>query len=84
MGKKSPSRRVFCRNQLVSPIAHDTMTTKPTHGGARQGAGRLPSSKARRSLTIRLSEPARDRLDEIKRATGESSSSVLERALRLL
>ena len=57
-------------------------TMKPTHGGKRPGAGRKPQVKAKRSLTIRLSEPARDRLDEIKRATGESSSSVLERALK--
>ena len=57
---------------------------KPTHGGSRPGAGRKPTSKAKRSLTIRLSEPALTRLDAIKQATGESASSVLERALRLL
>ena len=53
---------------------------KPTHGGKRPGAGRKPS-KAKRSLTIRLTEPARARLGEIKQATGESASGVLERAL---
>ena len=54
---------------------------KPTHGGKRPGAGRNPTSKAKRSLTIRLTEPARARLGEIKQTTGESASSVLERAL---
>ena len=70
------------RMLLVPPQLSPLM--KPTHGGARPGAGRKPTSKAKRSLTIRLSEAARTRLDAIKQATGESASSVLERALRLL
>ena len=56
------------------------MPNNPTHGGKRTGAGRKPS-KAKRSLTIRLSETARARLDAIKQATGESFSAILEQLL---
>ena len=58
------------------------MSANPTHGGKRPNAGRKPQGKAKRSLTIRLSEPARARLADIKRETGGSFSAIIEHLLK--
>ena len=56
---------------------------KPTHGGKRPNAGRKPASTPRKRVTIALSEPARQRLADIKQDTGMSFSSILEQFLTL-
>jgi hypothetical protein len=50
---------------------------KPTHGGKRPNAGRKPGTP-RKSLTIRLSEPAMARLDELRDSTGISAGKLVE------
>ena len=57
------------------------MTPKPTHGGKRTNAGRKPAETPRKAITVRLSEPARQRLADIKRETGKSHSAILEDAI---
>jgi len=55
---------------------------KPTHGGKRPGAGRKPANTARKAVTVRLSEPARQTLAELKRDTGKSYGTILEQLLQ--
>jgi hypothetical protein len=50
---------------------------KPTHGGKRPGAGRKPG-KPRKSLTIRLSQPALARLNQLRETTGTSAGKLVE------
>jgi len=50
---------------------------KPTHGGKRPGAGRKPGNP-RQSLSIRISEPAMSRLDELRESTGISAGKLVE------
>ena len=51
---------------------------KPTtHGGKRPGAGRKPGNP-RQSLSIRISEPAMARLDELRKSTGISAGRIVE------
>ena len=50
---------------------------KPTHGGKRPGAGRKPGNP-RQSLSIRISEPAMARLDELRESTGISAGKLVE------
>lgn len=49
-----------------------------THGGKRPGAGRKPAETPRKAITVRLSEPARNRLHQLKRDTGKSFTAILE------
>ena len=51
---------------------------KHTHGGKRPNAGRKPAETPRKAITVRLSEPARDRLHQLKRETGKSFTAILE------
>jgi hypothetical protein len=53
------------------------MKSKPTHGGKRPNAGRKPGTP-RKSLTIRLSEPAMARLHELRETTGTSAGRLIE------
>ena len=53
---------------------------KPTHGGKRTNAGRKPGTPRKR-VTVAMSEPARNRLADIKRDTGMSYSAILEQFL---
>jgi len=50
---------------------------KPTHGGKRTNAGRKPGTP-RKAVTVRLSEPARQRLADIKSDKGKSYGEILE------
>jgi hypothetical protein len=54
---------------------------KPTHGGKRTNAGRKPAETPRKAVTVRLSEPVRNRLADIKRETGMSYSAILEQLI---
>jgi hypothetical protein len=55
---------------------------KPTHGGKRHNAGRKPGTPRKR-VTVALSEPARQRLADIKRDTGKSFTAILEALLEI-
>ena len=50
---------------------------KPTHGGKRPNAGRKPGTP-RKSLTIRLSEPALAKLHKLRETTGTSAGRLVE------
>ena len=50
---------------------------KPTHGGKRPGAGRKPGNP-RQSLSIRLSQPAMARLEQLRESTGISAGKIVE------
>ena len=50
---------------------------KPTHGGKRLGAGRKPGNP-RQSLSIRLSQPAMARLNQLREFTGISAGKIVE------
>jgi hypothetical protein len=50
---------------------------KPTHGGKRPGAGRKPG-KPRRTLSIRLSQPALAKLNQLRETTGTSAGKLVE------
>jgi hypothetical protein len=50
---------------------------KPTHGGKRPNAGRKPGNP-RKSLTIRLSEPAMAKLEQLRESTGTSAGKLVE------
>jgi len=52
-----------------------------THGGKRPNAGRKPGTP-RNAVTVRLSEPARKTLAELKRDTGKSYGTILEQLLQ--
>ena len=47
------------------------------HGGKRPNAGRKPGNP-RQSLTIRLSEPAMARLQNLRESTGTSAGRLIE------
>jgi hypothetical protein len=49
---------------------------KPTHGGKRPNAGRKPGTP-RKSLTVRLSEPAMAKLHELRETTGTSAGRLI-------
>ena len=51
------------------------------HGGKRPNAGRKPAETPRKAVTVRLSEPVRNRLTDIKRETGKSYSAILEQLI---
>jgi len=51
--------------------------SKPTHGGKRPGAGRKPGNP-RQSLSIRISEPAMARLEQLRESTGISAGKLVE------
>jgi hypothetical protein len=53
------------------------MTPKPTHGGKRPNAGRKPGTP-RKSLTVRLSEPAMAKLEQLRESTGTSAGKLIE------
>ena len=48
-----------------------------THGGKRPGAGRKPGNP-RQSLSIRISEPAMARLEQLRESTGISAGKLVE------
>ena len=50
---------------------------KPTHGGKRPNAGRKPGTP-RKSLTVRLSEPALAKLHQLRETTGASAGKLVE------
>jgi hypothetical protein len=50
---------------------------KPTHGGKRPNAGRKPGTP-RKSLTIRLSESAMAKLEQLRESTGTSAGKLVE------
>ena len=50
---------------------------KPTHGGKRPGAGRKPGNP-RQSLSIRISQPAMAKLDQLRESTGISAGKLVE------
>ena len=51
---------------------------KPTqHGGKRPNAGRKPGTP-RKSITVRLSEPAMAKLHELRETTGTSAGRLIE------
>jgi hypothetical protein len=50
---------------------------KPTHGGKRPNAGRKPGTP-RKSLTVRLSEPALAKLRNLRETTGTSAGRLIE------
>ena len=54
---------------------------KPTHGGKRPGAGRKPANTARKAVTVRLSESARQHLADTKSDTSKSYSAIIEALL---
>ena len=49
----------------------------PTHGGKRPGAGRKPGNP-RQSLSIRISQPAMARLEQLRESTGISAGKLVE------
>jgi hypothetical protein len=53
------------------------MTTPTTHGGKRPGAGRKPGNP-RQSLSIRISEPAMAKLEQLRESTGISAGKLVE------
>ena len=53
------------------------MKSKPTHGGKRPGAGRKPGNP-RQSLSIRISQPAMFRLEQLRESTGISAGKLVE------
>jgi hypothetical protein len=50
---------------------------KPTHGGKRPGAGRKPGNP-RQSLSIRISQPAMAKLEQLRQSTGISAGKLVE------
>ena len=50
---------------------------KPTPGGKRPGAGRKPGNP-RQSLSIRISQPAMAKLDQLRESTGISAGTLVE------
>jgi len=48
-----------------------------THGGKRPGAGRKPGNP-RRTLSVRLSEPAMAKLNALRKATSMSAGRIVE------
>ena len=50
---------------------------KPTHGGKRPGAGRKPGNP-RQSLSIRISQPAMAKLEQLRESTGISAGKLVE------
>ena len=50
---------------------------KPQHGGKRPNAGRKPG-KPRKSLTVRLSEPAMAKLNQLRETTSTSAGRLIE------
>jgi hypothetical protein len=50
---------------------------KPTHGGKRPGAGRKPGNP-RQSISIRISEPAMAKLEQLRQSTGISAGKLVE------
>jgi hypothetical protein len=50
---------------------------KPTHGGKRPNAGRKPGTP-RKSLTVRLSEPAMAKLRQLQEASGTGAGTLIE------
>lgn len=51
--------------------------TPTTHGGKRPGAGRKPGNP-RQSLSIRISQPAMARLEQLRESTGISAGKLVE------
>jgi hypothetical protein len=47
------------------------------HGGKRPGAGRKPGNP-RQSLSIRISEPAMAKLEQLRESTGISAGKLVE------
>lgn len=54
------------------------MKENNTHGGKRTNAGRKPAETPRKAVTVRLSDPVRNRLADIKRETGKTLTAILE------
>ena len=50
---------------------------KIQHGGKRPNAGRKPGNP-RKSLTVRLSQPALAKLNKLREATGTSAGRLVE------
>jgi hypothetical protein len=46
-----------------------TMTSKPTRGGARPGAGRKPRAIPRKAVTVRLEPKHADKLRKLSKAS---------------
>ena len=53
------------------------MKKPTTHGGKRPNAGRKPGTP-RKSLTVRLSEPAMAKLNKLRETTGTSAGRLIE------
>jgi len=52
---------------------------KPTHGGARKGAGRPASGKAGVNLTVRLPPATKARIKALAAKAGVSASEIVRR-----
>ena len=52
---------------------------KPTHGGARNGAGRRASGKVSENLTVRLPVATKARIKALAAKAGVSASEIVRR-----
>ena len=59
------------------------MTPKPTHGGARKGAGRKPRTIPRKAITVKLEPQDANRLRELCHAEEMSQANWIANQIRL-
>jgi hypothetical protein len=58
------------------------MTPKPTHGGARKGAGRKTIAKVR-SVSICLTEAEKSKLDKLAAKAGVARGVIVARMMKM-
>ena len=58
------------------------MNEKPTHGGARKGAGRKPRMIPRKAITVRLEPQDANRLRELCQTDGLSQANWIAKQIR--
>lgn len=58
------------------------MSQKPTHGGARKGAGRKPRTTPRKSITVKLEPQEADKLRELCQAEELSQANWIAKQIR--
>jgi len=59
------------------------MKSKPTRGGAREGAGRKPTGPTRAKLSVTVSQKAAANIRRAAKRDGSSVSSIADKLFRL-
>lgn len=59
------------------------MNEKPTHGGARKGAGRKPRTTPRKAITVKLEPQDANRLRELCQTEELSQANWIAKQIRL-